>query len=206
MKKKTKTVIGVILAVALVAVLVVVGFMTYLGITWTNNHEFGEYVSKEGPWGMTATWVSEDSSSYLVCKKENDEPFAKVTAYFQGVDGWQAYELHGRDRIAYLNTVENDTTIDSTSGNMKFDGTTFTITDLDKEIFGTNEFNYVITDKEFSPDLSARTIPIRWKHNRWKSGNSVCYYVENTRKPRNQIIVTLPMVYVHIEKVDVRIE
>lgn len=40
MKKKTKTVIGVILAVALVAVLVVVGFMTYLGITWTNNHEF----------------------------------------------------------------------------------------------------------------------------------------------------------------------
>lgn len=33
MKKKTKTVIGVILAVALVAVLVVVGFMTYLGIT-----------------------------------------------------------------------------------------------------------------------------------------------------------------------------
>lgn len=32
MKKKTKTVIGVILAVALVAVLVVVGFMTYLGI------------------------------------------------------------------------------------------------------------------------------------------------------------------------------
>ena len=124
MKKKTKTVIGVILAVALVAVLVVVGFMTYLGITWTHNHEFGE----------------------------NDEPFAKVTAYFQGVDGWQAYELHGRDRIAYLNTVENDTTIDSTSGNMKFDGTTFTITDLDKEIFGTNEFNYVITDKEFSPD------------------------------------------------------
>ena len=113
---------------------------------------FGEYVSKEGPWGMTATWVSEDSSSYLICKKENDEPFAKVTAYFQGVDGWQAYELHGRDRIAYLNTVENDTTIDSTSGNMKFDGTTFTITDLDKEIFGTNEFNYVITDKEFSPD------------------------------------------------------
>ena len=30
--------------------------------------------------------------------------------------------------------LENDTTIDSTSGNMKFDGTTFTITDLD-EIF-----------------------------------------------------------------------
>lgn len=35
MKKKTKTVIGVILAVALVAVLVVVGFMTYLGISGT---------------------------------------------------------------------------------------------------------------------------------------------------------------------------
>ena len=152
MKKKTKTVIGVILAVALVAVLVVVGFMTYLGITWTNNHEFGEYVSKEGPWGMTATWVSEDSASYLVCKKENDEPFANVTAYFQGVDGWQAYELNSIDRIVYLDIVKDGVVVDGTSGYMKFDGTTFTITDLDKEIFGTNEFNYVITDKEFSPD------------------------------------------------------
>ena len=152
MKKKTKTVIGVILAVALVAVLVVVGFMTYLGITWTNNHEFGEYVSKEGPWGMTATWVSEDSTSYLVCKKENDEPFANVTAYFQGVDGWQAYELNSIDRIVYLDIVKDGVVVDGTSGYMKFDGTTFTITDLDKEIFGTNEFNYVITDKEFSPD------------------------------------------------------
>ena len=152
MKKKTKTVIGVILAVALVAVLVVVGFMTSLGITWTNNHEFGEYVSKEGPWGMTATWVSEDSASYLVCKKENDEPFANVTAYFQGVDGWQAYELNSIDRIVYLDIVKDGVVVDGTSGYMKFDGTTFTITDLDKEIFGTNEFNYVITDKEFSPD------------------------------------------------------
>ena len=152
MKKKTKTVIGVILAVALVAVLVVVGFMTYLGITWTNNHEFGEYVSKEGPWGMTATWVSEDSASYLVCKKENDEPFANVTAYFQGVDGWQAYELNSIDRIVYLDIVKDGVVVDGTSGYMKFDGTTFTITDLDKDTFGADEFHYVITDKEFSPD------------------------------------------------------
>ena len=148
MRKNVKIIVGV---VVLILVLVVGSFVGLI-INRTNDHKFGRYVSTEGPWGMTATWVSEDSSSYLVCKKENDEPFAKVTAYFQGVDGWQAYELHGRDRIAYLNTVENDTTIDSTSGNMKFDGTTFTITDLDKEIFGTNEFNYVITDKEFSPD------------------------------------------------------
>ena len=35
---------------------------------------------------------------------------------------------------------------------MKFDGTTFTITDLDKDTFGADEFHYVITDKEFSPD------------------------------------------------------
>ena len=152
MKKKTKTVIGVILAVALVAVLVVVGFMTYLGITWTNNHEFGEYVSKEGPWGMTATWVSEDSASYLVCKKENDEPFANVTAYFQGVDGWQAYELNSIDRIVYLDIVKDGVVVDGTSGYMKFDGTTFTITDLDKDTFGADEFHYVITDKEFSPE------------------------------------------------------
>ena len=148
MRKNVKIIVGV---VVLILVLVVGSFVGLI-INRTNDHKFGRYVSTEGPWGMTATWVSEDSSSYLICKKENDEPFAKVTAYFQGVDGWQAYELHGRDRIAYLNTVENDTTIDSTSGNMKFDGTTFTITDLDKDTFGADEFHYVITDKEFSPD------------------------------------------------------
>ena len=128
------------------------GSFVGLVINRTNDHKFGTYVSKEGPWGMTATWVSEDSSSYLVCKKENDEPFTKVTAYFQGADGWKAYELHSTDRIAYLNIVENGTSIYSTSGNMEFDGTTFTITDLDKEIFGADEFNYVITDKKFSPN------------------------------------------------------
>lgn len=88
MKKKTKTVIGVILAVALVAVLVVVGFMTYLGITWTNNHEFGEYVSKEGPWGMTATWVSEDSSSYLICKRRMMNHLPRLQPISGG--GWLA--------------------------------------------------------------------------------------------------------------------
>ena len=152
MKKKTKTVIGVILAVILIIVLAIVIFMTWLGITWTNNHKFGEYVSKEGPWGMDATWVSEDSTSYLVCKKENDKTFADVTAYFQCDGSWQTYKLGSVDRIVYLDTVENGIVVDGTSGRTKFDGTTFTITDLDEEIFGADEFNYVITDKEFSPD------------------------------------------------------
>ena len=152
MKKKTKNVIGIILAIVLVVVLAVVGFMIYLGITWTNNQEFGEYVSTEGPWGMNATWVSEDSTSYLVCKKENDQPFANVTAYFKFEDGWQAYELHSIDRIVYLDIVEDSVVVKSTSGNMDFDGTTFIIKDLDKDNFGADEFRYVITDKEFSPD------------------------------------------------------
>ena len=119
---------------------------------YSNDRKFGRYVSTEGPWGMTATWVSEDSASYLVCKKENDEPFANVTAYFQGVDGWQAYELNSIDRIVYLDIVKDGVVVDGTSGYMKFDGTTFTITDLDKDTFGADEFHYVITDKEFSPD------------------------------------------------------
>ena len=148
MKKNVKIIVGV---VVLILVLVVCSFAG-LVINRTNDHKFGVYVSTEGPWGMTATWVSEDSTSYLVCNKENDEPFADVTAYFQGIDGWQTYELHSIDRIVYLDTVENGITVEGTSGDMKFDGTTFTITDLDKEIFGADEFNYVITDKEFSPD------------------------------------------------------
>ena len=95
MRKNVKIIVGV---VVLILVLVVGSFVGLI-INRTNDHKFGRYVSTEGPWGMTATWVSEDSASYLVCKKENDEPFANVTAYFQGVDGWQAYELNSIDRI-----------------------------------------------------------------------------------------------------------
>ena len=94
MRKNVKIIVGV---VVLILVLVVGSFVGLI-INRTNDHKFGRYVSTEGPWGMTATWVSEDSASYLVCKKENDEPFANVTAYFQGVDGWQAYELNSIDR------------------------------------------------------------------------------------------------------------
>ena len=148
MKKKSKIVVGVILAIILVAV----GSMAWLGITWTNNHKFGEYVSKEGPWGMDATWVSENGDSYLVCNKENDNTFATVTAYFQSNDGWDAYSLGSTDRIVYLDTVENGIVVDGTSGHMEFDGTTFTITDLDKDIFGATEFKYTITNQEFNMD------------------------------------------------------
>lgn len=152
MKKKTKITIGVIAAVILIAVLIAAGFMTWLVITRTNSHKFGEYLLTEGPWAMNATWVSEDSSSYLVCEKETDEQFATVTAYFQSKDGWQAYELNNMDRIAYLDTVEDGVVVDSSGGELDFDGTTFTISELDKTVFGASEFNYTVTDKEFTPD------------------------------------------------------
>ena len=60
--------------------------------------------------------------------------------------------LNSIDRIVYLDIVKDGVVVDGTSGYMKFDGTTFTITDLDKDTFGADEFHYVITDKEFSPD------------------------------------------------------
>lgn len=104
MRKNVKIIVGV---VVLILVLVVGSFVGLI-INRTNDHKFGRYVSTEGPWGMTATWVSEDSASYLVCKKENDEPFANVTAYFQGVDGWQAYELNSIDRNVTIGGRHND--------------------------------------------------------------------------------------------------
>ena len=75
MRKNVKIIVGV---VVLILVLVVGSFVGLI-INRTNDHKFGRYVSTEGPWGMTATWVSEDSASYLVCKKENDEPFANCS-------------------------------------------------------------------------------------------------------------------------------
>lgn len=66
MRKNVKIIVGV---VVLILVLVVGSFVGLI-INRTNDHKFGRYVSTEGPWGMTAIWVSEDSASYLVCKKE----------------------------------------------------------------------------------------------------------------------------------------
>ena len=63
MKKKTKIVIGVILVILLATVLAVVGFMTWLGITWTDNHKFGEYVSTEGPCQIQEYAIGQSTSS-----------------------------------------------------------------------------------------------------------------------------------------------
>lgn len=35
-----------------------------------------------------------------------------LTAYFQGVDGWQAYELNSIDRIVYLDIVKDGVVVD----------------------------------------------------------------------------------------------
>ena len=147
MKKKVKIIVGVIVLI----LVLVIGSIACLVIDRTNDHKFGTYVLTEGPWGMNATWISEDSTSYLVCKKENDEPFAKVTAYFQNTDGWMAYELHSIDRLVYLATAKDGVDVATEEGKMKFDGTTFTLYKLDKDIFGADKFHYVITDKGFNP-------------------------------------------------------
>lgn len=142
MKKNTKTIIGVVIAVLLLATLTVVGGMTYLGITWNGNHEFGQYVIKNGPWGTTDKWFSSDGKSYLECEREADASFSTVTAYFE-VDGqWQSYELNVLDCIAYLNTVVDGVTTEGYQGRLKFDGTKFTIYKLDEKIFGNSQYEY----------------------------------------------------------------
>lgn len=146
MKKKTKIIIGVIAAVIIIPVLAVVGFMSYLGITWNGNHEFQEYVFSEGPWGYESTWVSDDGNSYLVCDKTNLDN-GTVTAYFRNGEEWAKYEMHGMNRMVYLDIVENGITVESTSGYMKFDGTTFMIKDLEKGLFEKEEYRYTVTSQ-----------------------------------------------------------
>lgn len=142
MKKNTKIIVGAVVAVLLLAVLTIVGGITYLGITWNENHEFGQYVATEGPWGTTDKWFSSDGKSYLECKREPDAPFSSVTAYFE-VDGqWQSYELNNLDRTAYLDTVVDGVTTETQQGRLKFDGTKFTIYKLDEKIFGNNQYEY----------------------------------------------------------------
>lgn len=150
MKKKTKIIIGVIGAVLLIAVLAVAGVMLYLGGTWNSNRKFAHYVYSEGPWGFESTWVSENGNSYLVCDKTNLDK-GSVTAWFKNDEEWTEYEMSGMNRMVYLDVVQDGVVVESSSAYMKFDGTTFTIYDLDKEVFGAAEFNYSLTDESFSP-------------------------------------------------------
>lgn len=66
MRKNVKIIVGV---VVLILVLVVGSFVGLI-INRTNDHKFGRYVSTEGPWGMTATWVSEDSAVILSARRK----------------------------------------------------------------------------------------------------------------------------------------
>ena len=158
MKKKTKVIIGTIVSILAIAVLAVAGFLAYLGHTWNENHEFEDYVIKEGPWGSESTWVSDDGNSYLVSKMESGgQSIATVTAYFKVGNGWQKYELNPTGRIVSLDKVENGVIVEGNQGRMKFDGTTFTIKDLStnddsENRFGNDEYRYTITNEEFDPD------------------------------------------------------
>lgn len=92
MRKNVKIIVGV---VVLILVLVVGSFVGLI-INRTNDHKFGRYVSTEGPWGMTATWVSEDSASYLVCKKENFLVSIMYTQLFNLLCTIADDEYHGK--------------------------------------------------------------------------------------------------------------
>lgn len=153
MKKKTKVISKTLISVLVIVVLVVVGFMAYLAYTWNGNHKFQDYVISEGPWGSENTWVSDDGNSYLVGKMEPEKSsIATVTAYFKVGESWQQYELNLIGRIAYLDKVEDGITVEGNSGDMKFDGTTFTIKGLDENRFGNDEYSYTVTNKEFKPN------------------------------------------------------
>ena len=157
MKKKTKTIVKIIIAVIVIVIAAFVAFGAYLAHTWQKNTELGQYILEEGPWSSENTWVSDDGESYLVAEKENeDDAFSNVYAYFV-VDGeWNEYELNIRKNLCYIDKVEDGVTVEGYGGEMEFDGTTFVITNLDEapkgHPFGKDEFRYTITDEVFEYD------------------------------------------------------
>ena len=48
---------------------------------------------ENGPWAKDAIWVDDDSQIYLICSKNSEDIFAKVTAFLFVNDQWQAYSL-----------------------------------------------------------------------------------------------------------------
>ena len=153
MKKKTKIIIWSIVAVLLIAILLVVGFLTYLAIAWRHNGELGHDLVTEGPWSSEKKWVSEDGSSYLVAEfAQEDDTMAGVTAYFKVGDNWNAFDANFVSNILYLESLSSDALY---TGNMKFDGTTFTIKNLETNDDNANgieirKYNYTVTDEVFT--------------------------------------------------------
>ena len=166
MKKKTKIMIGTIVAILVIIVLATAGFIAYLAYTWNGNREFERYVMEEGPWGSENTWVSDDGNSYLVGEIDPEKSdVAFVTAYFRDGESWKRYELNCLGRLVYINNIdweqsEKEESIVSMGdgnyqGRMKFDGTTFQIKietwDEDKEP-EIKKYSYTITNEQFNPD------------------------------------------------------
>ena len=148
MKKRSTAFLAVLLAAVLLAAVFLAGLVFRL----ESGRELSRRVLEEGPWSNTNTWATEDSDSYLVCTKEDGAPFAVVTAYFRAGDSWQGYELNAQNRCAYLDRVENGVNTSCGQGEMKFDGTTFTLCKLDPTLFGKESYRYRITGQTFSPD------------------------------------------------------
>ncbi len=150
MKKKTKIIVGTISAVLVIAVLVAVGCYAYLIHAWNGNHRFADYLINEGPWSSEDTWVSDDGNSYLVARMvpEKSSRIANVTACFKSGEDWQSYEVHLTGHLAAFHKVENGIVVQSSQGRMKFDGTTFTVYELDETLFGSSEYRYTIKNSD----------------------------------------------------------
>ena len=107
----------------------------------TSDPRFSRYVMEEGPWGSEHTWVSDDGNSYIVGENRG------ATAYFKSGEEWSAYALHCRDRLAYLED-ENGNSPESDPCRMKFDGTTFVLSELSKDVFGNEEYRYIVAEEK----------------------------------------------------------
>lgn len=147
MKKNLKMILGTIAVILAIVLLGAAGFLAYLLYSAHSNHAFEDYISTEGPWGITATWVDESRDSYL--KSEVTPEGSSVTAYFATEEGWQSYEIHYIGHLASLDRIEDGFTVDGRQGRMKFNGTTFTLK-FDKTAEAgdprTGVFHYTITD------------------------------------------------------------
>ena len=116
--KKTLIIIGsTILAIVVIAWLGIWG----LAYKRDKDHEFGNNVLKNGPWGTEEKWVSEDESFI-----ENVD--GKVIAYFM-IDGEEVgFELDNIDRLASLSNYELS---EYYGAKIKFDGETFTLKNIE---------------------------------------------------------------------------
>ena len=107
--KNRKWILVSFVVLAIVVISIVAANIIIVSIAKSNSNRNANLL-QNGPWSNEGIWKNSDSTFYLICKNENSNSFAEVTAYVLVNGNWKSLNTHLRQRsniISFENTEGN---------------------------------------------------------------------------------------------------